>query len=181
VTRFAPSGPLRGALRPPPDKSISHRAALIGAMGDGTTAIEGYLDAEDTRATLNAVRALGAKLEQVRPPDAEGGGDLRVRGVGLRGPGEGCASEGDAVAIEVENAGTLLRILPGWLAGQGVGAWMLDGDQSIRRRPVDRVVEPLRLMGARIECRDGRLPPLRVEGSKLQGVTYELPVASAQV
>jgi 3-phosphoshikimate 1-carboxyvinyltransferase len=181
VTRFAPSGPLRGALRPPPDKSISHRAALIGAMGDGTTAIEGYLDAEDTRATLNAVRALGAKLEQVRPPDAEGGGDLRVRGVGLRGPGEGFASEGDAVAIEVENAGTLLRILPGWLAGQGVGAWMLDGDQSIRRRPVDRVVEPLRLMGARIECRDGRLPPLRVEGSKLQGVTYELPVVSAQV
>jgi 3-phosphoshikimate 1-carboxyvinyltransferase len=178
VTRFAPSGPLRGALRPPPDKSISHRAALIGAMGDGTTAIEGYLDAEDTRATLNAVRALGAKLEQVRPPDAEGGGDLRVRGVGLRGPGEGFASEGDAVAIEVENAGTLLRILPGWLAGQGVGAWMLDGDQSIRRRPVDRVVEPLRLMGARIECRDGRLPPLRVEGSKLQGVTYELPVVT---
>jgi 3-phosphoshikimate 1-carboxyvinyltransferase len=181
VTRFAPSGPLRGALRPPPDKSISHRAALIGAMGEGTTAIEGYLDAADTRATLNAIQALGAELEEIRPPDAEGGGELRVRGVGLRGPGQGFAPEGDAVAIEVENAGTLLRILPGWLAGQGRGAWALDGDQSIRRRPVDRVVEPLRLMGARVECRDGRLPPLRVEGSKLQGVTYELPVASAQV
>lgn len=181
MTRFAPSGPLRGALRPPPDKSISHRAALIGAMGEGATVIEGYLDAADTRATLSAVRALGVEVEELRPPGAAGASDLQVRGVGLRGPGERLGVGAEPVAIEVENAGTLLRILPGWLAGQGRGAWTLDGDESIRRRPVDRVAEPLRLMGAKVECRDDRLPPLRVEGSALRGVAYELPVASAQV
>ena len=150
-------------------------------MGEGATVIEGYLDAADTRATLNAVRALGAEVEELGRSSAAGGSDLRVRGIGLRGPGERFASGGEAVAIEVENAGTLLRILPGWLAGQGGGAWTLDGDESIRRRPVDRVAEPLRMMGATVECRDGRLPPLRVEGSALRGVAYELPVASAQV
>jgi 3-phosphoshikimate 1-carboxyvinyltransferase len=181
VTLFAPSGPLRGALRPPPDKSISHRAALIGAMGEGTTEIEGYLDAADTRATLDAIQALGAEIEELGGPNESGGCDLRMRGIGLRGPGQRYASAGEPVAIGVQNAGTLLRILPGWLAGQGSGAWTLDGDESIRRRPVDRVAEPLRLMGAAVECRDGRLPPLRVEGSVLRGITYELPVASAQV
>ena len=79
------------------------------------------------------------------------------------------------------NAGTLLRLLPGWLAGQGRGQWTLDGDESIRRRPVDRVAEPLRQMGADVECRDGRLPPLDVRGRALRGIAYRLPVASAQV
>jgi 3-phosphoshikimate 1-carboxyvinyltransferase len=168
-------------MLPPPDKSISHRAALIGAMGEGTTEIEGYLDAADTRATLDAIQALGAEIEELGGPNESGGCDLRMRGIGLRGPGQRYASAGEPVAIGVQNAGTLLRILPGWLAGQGSGAWTLDGDESIRRRPVDRVAEPLRLMGAAVECRDGRLPPLRVEGSVLRGITYELPVASAQV
>ena len=181
MTRFAPAGPLRGTLPTPPDKSISHRAALIAAMGEGATAVEGYLDAADTRATLDAVQALGAQVDEVRPADAAGGSDLVVRGIGLRGPGERFAAGAGPVTIGVENAGTLLRILPGWLAGQGAGAWILDGDESIRRRPVDRVAEPLRMMGAAVECRDGRLPPLRVDGSVLHGVTYELPVASAQV
>jgi len=181
VTRFAPSGPLRGSIQPPPDKSISHRAALIGAMGEGVTAIEGYLDAWDTRATLAAIQRLGAQLEELGPSSAAGDRDLRVRGVGLRGPGERLAPDAGPVAIDVENAGTLLRILPGWLAGQRTGAWTLDGDESIRRRPVDRVAEPLRMMGAGVECRDRRLPPLRVEGSALHGLVYELPVASAQV
>jgi 3-phosphoshikimate 1-carboxyvinyltransferase len=180
--RFGPSGPLRGALRPPPDKSVSHRAALIAAMGEGETAIEGYLDAADTRSTLAAVEALGASL--IRPasdPDrgrdaaraGETGMRLRVRGVGLRGAA--------AAAIDVGNAGTLLRLLPGWLAGQETGAWTLDGDESIRRRPVDRIAAPLRLMGARIEAREERLPPLRIEAAPLHGIAYELPVASAQV
>ena len=84
-------------------------------------------------------------------------------------------------SIDVGNAGTLLRLLPGWLAGQGRGSWTLDGDESIRRRPVDRVAEPLRLMGASVECREGRLPPLVIEGGELEGIRYELPVASAQV
>ncbi len=170
MTRFAPSGPLRGALRPPPDKSISHRAALLAAMGEGETEVGEYLDAADTRATLEAIRLLGAEITEVREP---GSLHLRIRGVGLRGaaPAE----------IDVGNAGTLLRILPGWLAGQGAGSWVLDGDESIRRRPVDRVAEPLGLMGAGVECRDGRLPPLRVTGADLRGIDYTLPVASAQV
>jgi 3-phosphoshikimate 1-carboxyvinyltransferase len=98
-----------------------------------------------------------------------------VRGVGLWGPRE------TAFTIDVGNAGTLLRLLPGWLAGQNRAKWTLDGDESIRRRPVDRIAEPLRRMGAEIECREGRLPPLTVTGARLRGTRYELPVASAQV
>lgn len=169
--RFDPSGPLRGALRPPADKSISHRAALIAAMGDGETTIEGYLDAADTRSTLAAAAALGAQVEGLAATRIEP--TIRVRGVGLRGS--------IPASIDVGNAGTLLRLLPGWLAGQETGAWTLDGDDSIRRRPVDRIVEPLRSMGAKLRCRDDRLPPLEIEGAPLHGVSYELPVASAQV
>ncbi len=99
--------------------------------------------------------------------------DPRIDGVGLRGAA--------SAAIDVGNAGTLLRLLPGWLAGQDGGAWTLDGDDSIRRRPVDRIAEPLRLMGADLRCREDRLPPLEVEGAPLRGIDYELPVASAQV
>jgi len=171
ATRFEPSGPLRGSLRPPADKSVSHRAALIAAMAEGETTIDGYLDAADTRSTLAAIETLGAEVE------GAGGGTLapllRVRGAGLRGAAP--------AAIDVGNAGTLLRLLPGWLAGQETGEWTLDGDDSIRRRPVDRVVEPLRSMGARLECREERLPPLRIEAAPLRGIAYELPVASAQV
>jgi 3-phosphoshikimate 1-carboxyvinyltransferase len=170
-TRFPPSGPLRGTLRPPPDKSVSHRAALIAAMGEGETAISGYLDSADTRATLAAVEALGATVAGAGPETIEH--RLRIEGVGLRGPRD--------ARIDVGNAGTLLRLLPGWLAGQEAGSWTLDGDASIRRRPVDRIVEPLRQMGARLRCREGRLPPLEIEGAHLSGTTYELPVASAQV
>jgi 3-phosphoshikimate 1-carboxyvinyltransferase len=173
AARFEPTGPLSGSISPPADKSISHRAAILAAMGEGETVVENYLDAADTRSTLRAIKALGAGVESSE-------GTVRVHGVGLRGPGEQ-AARGEAPEIDVGNAGTLLRLLPGWLAGQGSGAWRLDGDESIRRRPVDRVAEPLREMGARVECRDGRLPPLWVHGGGLSGTTYELPVASAQV
>jgi 3-phosphoshikimate 1-carboxyvinyltransferase len=181
MTRFAPSGPLRGELRPPPDKSISHRAALIAAMSDGVVDVSGYLDSADTRATLAAVRAVGTEAEEVGASEVACGIDLRVHGIGLRGPGERFAESTEPIAIDVGNAGTLLRLLPGWLAGQGRGEWVLDGDESIRRRPVDRVAEPLREMGAAVECRDGRLPPLEVTGGALLGISYRLPVASAQV
>jgi 3-phosphoshikimate 1-carboxyvinyltransferase len=178
MTRVAPAGPLHGRLRPPPDKSISHRAAIVAAMGESVTPLHGYLEAADTHSTLTAIRALGAHVEATRGPAAASAGlSLSIEGIGLRGPGH----RAPKLAIDVGNAGTLLRLLPGWLAGQGVGAWTLDGDESIRRRPVDRVAEPLRRMGAAIECRQGRLPPLRVEGAKLRGITYELPVPSAQV
>ncbi|MFI5122834.1 MAG: 3-phosphoshikimate 1-carboxyvinyltransferase [Vicinamibacteria bacterium] len=171
TARFDPAGPLRGSLRPPSDKSISHRAALIAAMSAGETAIEGYLDSADTRSTLAAVQAIGAKVEGVGSSGVDP--EVRVRGVGLRGAAP--------AAVDVGNAGTLLRLLPGWLAGQERGRWTLDGDDSIRRRPVDRIAEPLDRMGARLSCRDGRLPPLEIEGSALRGIEYELPVASAQV
>jgi 3-phosphoshikimate 1-carboxyvinyltransferase len=160
---------LTGTLRVPADKSISHRAALFGAMSPGAVRVRNYLDAADTNSTLAAIEALGARVERHGP------GELTIRGVGLRGPQE---SQGP---IDVGNAGTLMRLLPGWLAGQPGGSWELDGDESIRRRPVDRIAEPLRRMGARIEATDGRFPPFTVHGSDLSGVEYELPVASAQV
>jgi 3-phosphoshikimate 1-carboxyvinyltransferase len=165
--RFDPSGPLRGTVAAPPDKSLSHRAALLAAMTDEPVSITGYLDAADTNSTLAAVQALGALVERRD-------GSLVVRGAGLR-------AAAPADVIDVGNAGTLMRLLPGWLAGQADGRWTLDGDASIRRRPVDRIAEPLGLMGARIEAREGRFPPFTVAGAALNGITYELPVASAQV
>jgi 3-phosphoshikimate 1-carboxyvinyltransferase len=170
--RFEPEGPLQGELHPPPDKSVSHRAALIGAMADGPTRISGYLDSADTRSTLRAIAAVGAEVREGEPDD-HGGLFIEIEGIGLRGP--------RSAEIDVGNAGTLLRLMPGWLAGQREGAWTLDGDESIRRRPVDRITEPLGQMGADVEARDGRLPPLRIRGASLRGIDYELPVASAQV
>jgi 3-phosphoshikimate 1-carboxyvinyltransferase len=166
--RFDPSGPLRGTITVPADKSISHRAALIGAMASEPVRIRNYLDAADTRSTLAAVQSLGAVVE-------DRGEELVVRGCGLR----------NAVAadepIDVGNAGTLMRLLPGWLAFQQAQRFLLDGDDSIRRRPIDRIAEPLQRMGARIQAREGRYPPFTVHGAQLHGIEYELPVASAQV
>jgi 3-phosphoshikimate 1-carboxyvinyltransferase len=166
--RFDPVRRLRGEIEPPPDKSISHRAAILGAMAAEPVRVRNYLQAEDTTSTLNAMRALGALVE-------ERGDELVIRGVGLR---EARVPEG---VIDVGNAGTLMRLLPGWLAAQDGNAYRVDGDASIRRRPVDRIREPLELMGARIEATDGRLPPFTVHGAHLHSIAYELPVASAQV
>lgn len=166
--RFEPSSGLAGELRAPADKSISHRAALLGAMACEPVRIENYLHAADTTATLEAVRALGALVE-IRD------GRTTIRGTGLR---EARAPGGP---IDVGNAGTLLRILPGWLAAQEGRAFTLDGDASIRRRPVDRIAAPLRQMGAGIDAREGRFPPLTVHGARLHAISCELPVASAQV
>jgi 3-phosphoshikimate 1-carboxyvinyltransferase len=165
---FRPGTPLRGTLVPPPDKSLSHRAALLGAMSAEPVRVTNYLDAADTRSSLAAVQALGALVDRRA-------GDLVIRGPGLRAAAPG-------VAIDVGNAGTLLRLLPGWLAGQPEGGrWTLDGDASIRRRPVDRVAEPLARMGAELHAREGRFTPLELAGRPLRGIEYELPVASAQV
>jgi 3-phosphoshikimate 1-carboxyvinyltransferase len=165
--RFDPAGPLKGTLRPPPDKSISHRAAIVAAMGEGRTAVAGYLDAADTRSTLAAVAALGADV-QASPSAVTGGFDVEIAGIGVHGPSENHPVR--ELEIDVGNAGTLLRLLPGWLAGQPTGAWT-----------VDRVATPLVEMGAAVECRDDRLPPLRVRGARLRAIDYRLPVASAQV
>lgn len=175
--RFEPANRLTGTLVPPPDKSVSHRAALLGAMSSYPTRISNYLDAADTRSTLAAVSKLGALVQTRQSEGAGGAGALEVvvRGTGLR---EALAP---AEPIDVGNAGTLLRLLPGWLAAQRGRTYTLDGDESIRRRPVDRVMVPLQQMGAKLEAREGRLPPLRITGARLRAISYELPVASAQV
>ena len=169
TVHFGPPAPLRGAVAAPADKSISHRAALLAAMGSAAVRIENYLHAADTDATLDAIRRLGASVR--RDP----GGLVVVDGVGARGPGVVDA------AIDVANAGTLMRLLPGWLAGQAGRRWTLDGDASIRRRPVDRIAAPLRAMGAGLTATDGRFAPFTIAGAELHGIVYELPVASAQV
>jgi 3-phosphoshikimate 1-carboxyvinyltransferase len=172
--RFEPSAGLQGELTAPPDKSISHRAALLGAMASEPTRIENYLRAADTDSTLAAVRALGALVDERDPPSRGAGGRVvTIRGTGLR---EARVPDGP---IDVGNAGTPLRLLPGWLAAQEGREFTLDGDESIRRRPVDRVAEPLRLMGAELDAREDRFPPFR--GARLRAISYELPVASAQV
>jgi 3-phosphoshikimate 1-carboxyvinyltransferase len=166
--RFEPTRGLSGELQAPPDKSISHRAALLGAMSSEPVRIERYLHAADTDSTLEAVRALGALVE------------LREQEVVIRGTGLREAREPDG-PIDVGNAGTLLRLLPGWLAAQEGRTFTLDGDESIRRRPVDRVAEPLRMMGADLTARSDRFPPLLVRGTHLRAISYDMPVASAQV
>jgi 3-phosphoshikimate 1-carboxyvinyltransferase len=166
--RFEPARGLSGELRAPADKSISHRAALLGAMASEPVRVERYLRAADTDSTLQAVRALGALVEQH-------GEDLVVRGAGLREARE------PEEPIDVGNAGTLLRLLPGWLAAQEGRSFTLDGDESIRRRPVDRIAEPLRQMGAQLEARDRRFAPMQIHGARLRAISYELEVASAQV
>jgi 3-phosphoshikimate 1-carboxyvinyltransferase len=166
--RFEPAGKLSGALTAPPDKSISHRAALLGAMASEPVRVQNYLHAADTTSTLDAVRALGALVE-IR--DSE----VVLRGTGLR---EARELNGP---IDVGNAGTLMRLLPGWLAAQEGRSFTLDGDESIRRRPVDRIAEPLRLMGAELDATNERFAPLTVHGARLHSIAYELPVASAQI
>ncbi|MGH2920276.1 MAG: 3-phosphoshikimate 1-carboxyvinyltransferase [Solirubrobacteraceae bacterium] len=168
TVKVSPAQRLRGEVSAPPDKSISHRAALLGAMSAEPVHISGYLHAADTTSTLNALRALGALVE-VNPDE------VVVRGAGLRE-----AREADG-PIDVGNAGTLMRLLPGWLAAQEGKVFELDGDASIRGRPVDRIAAPLREMGASIEVTGQRYPPFVVRGARLQGIDYTLPVASAQV
>lgn len=163
-----PAERLKGKLTAPADKSISHRAAILAAMADEPVLITNYLEAADTLSTLEAVQQLGALVER----RAEG---LMIRGVGLRN------AQSPDKPIDVGNAGTLIRLLPGWLAGQQGSSFELDGDASIRRRPIDRVAEPLRLMGARIDATDESFAPFSIEGAPLTGIDYRLPVASAQV
>ncbi len=160
-----PGPRLRGTLRVPGDKSISHRAALLGALARGATTVEGFLRAEDCLATLRCIRALGVPIEETEHR-------LLIRGGALREPED---------VLDVGNSGTTLRLLAGILAGQPFHS-VVPGDASIRRRPMDRVVEPLRQMGARISGRaGGRLAPLAIVGGGLRGIAHTTPVASAQV
>lgn len=167
--RSAPAGPLSGELRIPGDKSVSHRSMMLGAIAEGITHVCGFLEGEDTRATAAIMQALGARMEMPAP------GQRIVHGVGLHG------LRGVAQALDCGNAGTGMRLLAGLLAGQVFDS-VLVGDASLSKRPMRRITEPLAQMGARIQTHADGTPPLHIHGGgRLRGVTYTLPVASAQV
>jgi 3-phosphoshikimate 1-carboxyvinyltransferase len=165
--RVEPVPALQGHVAVPGDKSISHRAVLVGAIAEGATRVSGFGRSADTEATIAAVRALGVDLVE---NDVD---TITVHGVGLRG------LEAPQGPIECGNAGTLMRLLAGILAGQR-GRFELHGDGSLSSRPMERVAEPLRKMGAQVQTTDGTAP-LVVEGGPLHAIDYELPMASAQV
>ena len=165
--KIEPAASIEGAIAVPGNKGTSQRAVLLGALTDGESEIRGFGRAADTESAIAVVRQLGVEV-------GDGGGEtVRVSGVGLRGltePGE---------PLDCGNAGTVLRLASGVVAGQE-GRFVLTGDESLRARPHERIAEPLRLMGARVETTNGGAPVL-IEGGKLAAIRYELPVASAQV
>ncbi|MFI4968969.1 MAG: 3-phosphoshikimate 1-carboxyvinyltransferase [Lysobacterales bacterium] len=163
------AGPLHGEIAVPGDKSISHRAIMLAALAEGTSRISGFLEGEDTRATAAIFRAMGVRIET--PCAAQ----RVVHGVGLHGLAPPIA------ALDCGNAGTGMRLLAGLLAGQHFDT-TLTGDESLSKRPMERVLEPLLAMGARIAAGPGGLPPLRIGGGvALRAIAYSAPVASAQV
>jgi 3-phosphoshikimate 1-carboxyvinyltransferase len=165
--KVVPARALEGHVAVPGDKSVSHRAVLLGSIADGPVRVSGFGRSGDTESTVGAVRALGVEVEE---PDID---ELIVHGGGLRG------LRSPAEPIDAGNAGTLMRLLSGILAGHG-GRFELTGDDSLSRRPMERVATPLREMGARVETTDGHAP-LAIEGGELRSIRYELPVPSAQV
>jgi 3-phosphoshikimate 1-carboxyvinyltransferase len=164
-----PGGTIAGEARVPGDKSISHRAVMLGSLAEGDTEIAGFLEGDDALATLAAFRAMGVPIER------HGEGRVTVRGVGLHGlrppPGP----------LDLGNSGTSIRLMSGLLAGQAFDT-ELTGDASLRGRPMGRIITPLRQMGAVIDAAEGDRPPLRITGNHaLSGIHYDLPMASAQV
>jgi 3-phosphoshikimate 1-carboxyvinyltransferase len=163
-----PAAAVGGVITVPGDKSISHRALMLGGIARGTTRVRGFLASEDCLATLAALQALGVQIERSGPSD------VLVRGVGLDGLTDAGA------ALDMGNAGTAIRLFMGLLAGQKFDSTLI-GDASLMRRPMERVAAPLRAMGARIDTDDGR-PPVRIHGGQqLRAVDYTMPVASAQL
>ena len=166
--RVAPGGRLSGSVRVPGDKSVSHRALMLGGIASGRTEITGFLDSADCLATLTALRRLGVSIE--RPSDRQ----VIVEGRGAQG------LRGVSEPLDMGNAGTAMRLFMGLLAGQPFDSTLV-GDSSLMRRPMERAARPLRDMGAAIETRDGR-PPVVIRGGRtLHAIDYAMPVASAQV
>jgi 3-phosphoshikimate 1-carboxyvinyltransferase len=163
-----PGGRVAGDIRVPGDKSISHRAAILGAVAEGTTEIRGFLEGEDCLATLAALAAMGVGIERPGP------GMVRIQGAGLDG------LEAPPAALDLGNSGTSMRLLTGLLAGQGFDS-ILVGDASLMSRPMERVAAPLRRMGANVNTNEGR-PPVAIRGGRaLRGAEHRLEVPSAQV
>jgi 3-phosphoshikimate 1-carboxyvinyltransferase len=166
--RVAPGGHITGTLTVPGDKSISHRALMLGALAQGVTPISGFLAGEDCLATARALEALGVRIEWPQE------GAVRVHGVGAHGLTAARAP------LDMGNAGTAMRLMMGLLAAEPFESTLI-GDASLMRRPMERVAAPLRLMGAEVLTQDGR-PPVRVRGTRtLHAIEYALPIASAQV
>lgn len=169
IFRVQPGGTLRGEARVPGDKSVSHRSIMLGSLAEGTTRVSGFLQAEDCLATMNAFRAMGVEIEG--PVE----GCVTLHGVGMHG------LKAPAQELYLGNSGTSMRLLSGLLAGQAFDS-VLTGDPSLSRRPMKRVTNPLRDMGAEIETTEAGTSPLKIKGgSKLKGIHYDMPVASAQV
>lgn len=164
---IAPAGRLAGVVRLPGDKSISHRYAMLAAVAEGPSTIRNFSTGADCHSTLGCLRALGVGINGE-------GTTVRVEGVGLEG------LRAPAGRLDAGNSGSTIRMLSGILAAQPFSS-EIAGDESLARRPMRRILEPLGRMGARIEARDGNLPPLRISGGRLHGIDYALPVASAQV
>src|SRR3989338_10525240 len=167
-----PTRGLEGTARLPGDKSISHRLAILGALAEGATTLENYSTGDDCRRTLDCLAALGVTLKVT--DDDRAGRRVRLEGCGLGG------LRAPAGELEAGNSGSTLRMLAGALAAHPFES-VLTGDASLSRRPLRRVMEPLRQMGATLTARDGEDPPLRIRGGPLQPIEYVLPVASAQV
>jgi len=165
--RITSSHALHGRVSLPGDKSISHRAVLLGALAEGTSRVENFLPAADCQATVRCLRALGVEIETLAPTT------LAVHGRGLHGLSPAGAP------LDCGGSGTTMRLLAGILAGQPFRS-VLTGNDSLRRRPMDRIALPLRVMGAHVETTEGR-PPLEITGGPLCPIDYTLPVASAQV
>jgi 3-phosphoshikimate 1-carboxyvinyltransferase len=164
---ISPGGSVSGQIELPGDKSISHRYALIGAIADGTSEISNYASAADCQSTLECLRRLGIKIEASK-------GLIRISGKGLDG------LEKPRGVLDAENSGSTMRMLAGILAGQPFTA-TVTGDDSLRRRPMRRIMDPLCQMGAEIQSSEGDRAPLRIRGGKLHGIDYTPPVPSAQV
>lgn len=166
--QVTPAERVAGSIRVPGDKSVSHRALMLGGLAAGTTTVDGFLDSEDCLATLGALRAMGVDIER---PSAHA---VRVHGVGLHG------LRGVERPLDMGNAGTAMRLFMGLLAGQKFDSTLV-GDASLMKRPMERAARPLREMGASIETVDGK-PPVRIHGGqRLRGIDFAMPVASAQV
>ncbi|WP_303901125.1 3-phosphoshikimate 1-carboxyvinyltransferase [Thiohalomonas denitrificans] len=164
-----PGGRLSGRIRVPGDKSISHRSVMLGSLAEGVTEVSGFLEGEDNLATLDAFRQMGVPIEG---PEK---GRLRIEGVGLHG------LKAPAKPLYLGNSGTSMRLLAGLMAGQSFDVEM-SGDVSLSRRPMRRVTDPLKTMGAQLETAPGGTPPIRIRGgAALKAIHYDLPVASAQV
>ncbi len=163
----SPGGTIEGAIELPGDKSISHRYAILAALAEGSSEIANYASAADCRSTLECLRGLGIEIET-------GKGTLRIHGKGLEGLKE------PRRTLDAENSGSTMRMLAGVLAGQSFTS-TITGDDSLRKRPMRRVIEPLRQMGADIKSRDGERAPLEIRGGKLRAIDYTPPTPSAQV